>query len=68
MPLVLPQIRSASGPAKEDPALGRWHHIEDADERQLGRAAPQEDGLRYRELLMALWQLPALGPGSSGSS
>jgi Sigma-70 region 2 len=49
-------------------AIGRWHHIEDADERQLGRAAPQEDGLRYRELLMALWQLPALGPGSSGSS
>jgi RNA polymerase sigma-70 factor, ECF subfamily len=32
--------------------------IEDADERQLGRAACQEDGLRYRELLTALSQLP----------
>ena len=32
--------------------------IEDADERQLGRAAAQEDGLRYRELLTALSRLP----------
>lgn len=32
--------------------------IEDADESQLGRAAPQEDGLRYREVLTALAQLP----------
>jgi RNA polymerase sigma-70 factor (ECF subfamily) len=32
--------------------------IEDADESQLGRAASQEDGLRYRELLTALSQLP----------
>jgi RNA polymerase sigma factor (sigma-70 family) len=32
--------------------------IEDADERQLGRAAAQEDGLRYREVLTALSRLP----------
>ena len=32
--------------------------IDDADEGEIARAAPQEDGLRYRELLQSLSRLP----------